>query len=300
VSALEVMTVGLLATVQDRGRFGLLDQGVGVSGAADRSSAALATRLVANAPDAALIEVLFGGLAVRAHGAVLVATTGGYAPLTVTSAGGAVRTAAMYEVVTLADGDVLALGAPAAGLRTYLAVRGGVDVPPVLGSRSTDTLAALGPAPLTAGALLPVGAAVEGEPAVDAVAPPWGGGVRDADAAPPVAVLDALLGPRDDWFTADAVSTLRTGVFTVSPASDRVGVRLEGPEPLERAVARELPSEPVATGSLQVPASGHPIVFLADHPVTGGYPVIAVLTEASIDRAAQLAPGTPVRFRLAR
>ena len=113
-------------------------------------------------------------------------------------------------------------------------------------------------------------------------------------------MLDAFLGPRDDWFTPDALTTLRTAVFTVSPASDRVGVRLEGPTPLERAITRELPSEPMATGSLQVPASGHPIVFLADHPVTGGYPVIAVLTEASIDRAAQLTPGTRVRFRLAR
>jgi len=300
VSALEVVAVGLLATEQDRGRLGLLDQGVGVSGPADRASAALANRLVANAPDAALVEVLFGGLAVRAHGAALVAATGAYAPLLVTSAGGSARTAAMYELIALAHGDVLQLGAPSSGLRTYLAVRGGADVPPVLGSRSTDTLAGLGPAPLAVGALLPIGAAVDGEPSVDAVAPPWGGGTRAADAAPPAAVLEALLGPRDDWFTAEALSTLRTGVFAVSPASDRVGVRLEGPAPLERAIARELPSEPVATGSLQVPAGGHPIVFLADHPVTGGYPVIAVLTEASIDRAAQLAPGALVRFRLAR
>ncbi|MCL2516070.1 MAG: biotin-dependent carboxyltransferase family protein [Microbacteriaceae bacterium] len=293
MSALEVTGVGLLATVQDRGRFGLLDQGVGVSGAADGASAALGNRLVANAPDAAVIEALFGSLAVRARGTVVVAVTGAYCPLTVTARDGRTRGAAMYELITLADGDELRLGAPSTGLRAYLAVRGGADVPAVLGSRSTDTLAGLGPAALGVGDLLPIGDLVDGEPVVDAVAAPWGTG-----ASAPVAVLDALLGPRDDWFAPAAIALLRTREFTVAPASDRVGVRLEGPAPLERSVTRELPSEPVATGSLQVPADGHPLVFLADHPVTGGYPVIAVLTEASIACAAQLAPGARVRFRL--
>ncbi|AYG02948.1 biotin-dependent carboxyltransferase family protein [Gryllotalpicola protaetiae] len=293
MSALEVTAVGLLATVQDRGRFGFLDQGVGASGFADRSSAALATRLVANAPDAALVEVLFGGLAVRARGAVEVAAAGAYCPITVTTASGRMHHAAMYELIELADGDELHLGAPTAGLRTYVAARGGVDVPQVLGSRSYDTLAAIGPAPLAVGDVLPVGAATAGDPVVDAVAPPWGVGEPPAGV-----VLDALLGPRDDWFTPDAVRALRTATFSVSPVSDRIGVRLEGAAPLERAITDELPSEPLALGSLQVPAGGHPIVFLADHPITGGYPVIAVLTAASIDRAAQLTPGQWVRFRV--
>lgn len=292
--SLEVVAVGLLATLQDRGRHGFLDQGVGVSGAADRASAALANRLVANVPDAAVIEVLFGDLAVRARGALELAVTGAYCPLTITTARGRVHHAAMYELIELGDGDVLALDTPSAGLRAYLAVRGGVDVPPVLGSRSYDTLAALGPAPLASGDVLPVGAPVNDDPVVDAVAAPWGANGRE-----PLVVLDAWLGPRDDWFTDDAVRLLRTGAFTVTPESDRVGVRLAGPAPLERAVARELPSEPVALGSLQVPADGQPIIFLADHPVTGGYPVVAVLTDASVDRAAQLAPGQSVRFRVA-
>lgn len=293
MSALEVVAAGLFATVQDRGRCGFLDQGVGIAGAADRASAALATRLVANAPDAALIEALFGGLAVRAHGAVELAVTGAYCPLTVTTATGRAHHVAMYEVIELGDGDVLQFGAATAGVRAYLAVRGGVDVPPVLGSRSHDSLSGLGPAPLAAGALLPVGTATSGDPVVDAVPAPWG-----ATGPQPVVVLDALLGPRDDWFTDAAVTLLRRGTFTVTPESNRVGVRLTGAAPLERAVTGELPSEPVALGSLQVPAGGHPIIFLADHPVTGGYPVVAVLTDASIDRAAQLAPGQVVRFRL--
>jgi biotin-dependent carboxylase-like uncharacterized protein len=293
MSALEVTRVGLLATVQDQGRSGFLDQGVGHAGAADRGSAALATRLVANAAGAALVETLFGGLAVRSRGATELVVTGAYCPLTVVTAAGRTHRPAMYELVELADGDELQLGAPRAGLRAYLAVRGGLDVPPVLGSRSYDTLSGIGPAPLAAGDVLPIGDETDGDPLVDAVAPPWGVG----DTAPGV-VLDALRGPREDWFTPDALRVLRTGVFTVTPASDRVGVRLEGPAPLERAIASELPSEPMALGSLQVPASGHPIIFSADHPVTGGYPVIAVLTDASIDRAAQLAPGQSVHFRL--
>jgi len=297
VSALEVTAVGLFATVQDQGRRGFLDQGVGTAGAADRASAALATRLVANAAGAALVEALFGGLAVRARGAIAVAVTGAYCPLTVTTAAGRVRHAAMYELIDLADGDELRIGAPSAGVRTYLAVRGGVDLPPVLGSRSYDTLAGIGPAPLSVGDRLPVGTATDGYPVVDAVAPPWGAGSGAGGEAPGV-VLDGFLGPRDDWFAPEALALLRTGVFTVTPASDRVGVRLEGPAPLDRAIADELPSEPMALGSLQVPAAGHPIIFLADHPVTGGYPVIAVLSDAAIDRAAQLAPGQRVRFRL--
>ena len=294
MSALEVTAVGMFATVQDLGRHGFLDQGVGTAGAADRASAALGNRLVANTPDAAVVEALFGGLTVRARAAVEVAITGAYCLLTVITAGGRTHHAAMYEVIELADGDELRLGPPSAGLRAYLAVRGGIDVPPVLGSRSYDTLSAIGPAPLAIGDVLPVGDATSGDPVVDAVAPPWG---AEGDGAG--AVLDALLGPRDDWFTPAALEALRTGVFTVTPASDRVGVRLEGPV-LERAVADELPSEPMALGSLQVPPGGHPIIFLADHPVTGGYPVIAVLTDAAVDRAAQLAPGRRVRFRLAR
>jgi biotin-dependent carboxylase-like uncharacterized protein len=295
VSVLEVTAAGLFATVQDRGRHGFLDHGVGPSGAADRASAALANRLVANRPDAAVIEALFGGLAVRARGPAELAVTGAYCPLTVTTTAGRTRQAAMYELVELADGDELRLGAPRAGVRAYLAVRGGVAVEPVLGSRSFDTLAGIGPAPLAAGHVLPVGDATAGEPVVDAVAPPWGEG---GDAA--AVVLEALAGPRADWFTPEALGMLGSRVFTVTPTSDRVGVRLAGPAPLERAITRELPSEPMALGSLQVPAGGHPIIFLSDHPVTGGYPVIAVLTEASIDRAAQLAPGQLVRLRVRR
>ncbi|WFR66367.1 biotin-dependent carboxyltransferase family protein [Curtobacterium flaccumfaciens] len=181
---------------------------------------------------------------------------------------------------------------PSTGLRAYLAVRGGFAVDPVLGSRSWDSLARLGPAPLAAGDVLPVGGDAEAWPLVDAVAPP----LVPAPGEP--VVLDAVPGPRDGWFTPEWRTLLTDQAHRVTPDSDRVGVRTTAGRPLSRAITRELPSEGVETGSLQVPPDGHPILFLADHPVTGGYPVVAVLTPASVDRAAQLRPGDPVRFRI--
>jgi biotin-dependent carboxylase-like uncharacterized protein len=175
-------------------------------------------------------------------------------------------------------------------LRTYLAVRGGIDVPPVLGSRSTDLLSGLGPAVVAAGHVLPVGSTTLPMPGVD-VAP-----VPD----PPAGELTVpvLVGPRADWFTADAWSTLTGAVYTVTSESNRIGLRLDGPA-LERARPGELPSEGMVRGALQVPRSGTPVLFLADHPVTGGYPVIGYVVDADVDRCAQLRPGQSLRFRRA-
>jgi biotin-dependent carboxylase-like uncharacterized protein len=189
-------------------------------------------------------------------------------------------------VLLLRAGQVLRLGVPPTGLRTYLAVRGGIAVEPVLGSRSTDVLSGLGPEKLTPGAVLPVGPEPEAVPLVD-VAPV---------AVPPAGdvVLRAVPGPRAD-FLADPGELVRT-TWTASSRSDRVGMRLEGPA-LERAGSRELPSEGLVRGAIQVPPGGEPVLFLADHPVTGGYPVVAVVLDADVDRAAQVRPGQHVRFR---
>lgn len=283
MSALDVLAAGPLTTVQDQGRIGHAGLGVGPSGAADTDSHALANRLVANRPDAATLETTLGGLHLRAHGAVTLAVTGAPAPLW--SDG---RTVALNCVLHLSDGAELALGTPDRGLRTYVAVRGGIDVPPVLGSRSTDVLAGLGPDTVTPGTRLPVGPAPEALPAlgqapVDAV------GTLDV-------VLRAVPGPRADWFTESALDTLFTAVFEVTPHSDRVGARLSGPA-LERACEGELPSEGMVAGALQVPPGGEPVLFLADHPATGGYPVVAVVPAADLPLAAQARPGTRVRFR---
>jgi biotin-dependent carboxylase-like uncharacterized protein len=279
---LEVLATGALALVEDLGRPGLAATGVGRSGAADRAALRLANRLVANAEDAAGIEVVFGGLAVRAHGLLTVALAGAPAPADVDG-----TPVGHHALITLRAGQVLRLGTPPTGLRTYLAVRGGIAVEPVLGSRSTDILSGLGPEKLVPGAVLPIGPEPDALPLIDVapVAIPPGGDV----------VLRAVLGPRSEFF-ADPHALART-TWTASSRSDRVGMRLEGGA-LERAGTGELPSEGIVRGAIQVPPSGEPVLFLADHPVTGGYPVAAVVLDADVDRAAQVRPGQHVRFVL--
>jgi biotin-dependent carboxylase-like uncharacterized protein len=273
---IEVVRPGPLATVQDLGRAGYAHLGVPFSGAADRVSLSLANRLVGNAEDVAGVELTFGGAALRFGSAAWIAVTG--APL-------ALRPGTMNAPCHVPAGTLVEFGAPSAGVRTYVAVRGGIEVPAVLGSRSTDVLSGLGPAPLSAGDRLPVGRAT-GLITVD-VAP----GLEPEDEP----VLRIAAGPRDDWF--ETLAPLTGVAYEVTAQSNRVGVRLEGPA-LVRRRQGELPSEGMVTGSLQVPPNGLPIIFLADHPTTGGYPVAAVLAAEDIPRAAQLRPGQRVRFRL--
>lgn len=283
VGRLRVERVGALVTVQDRGRPGFAHLGVGRSGAADLSAHDAANRLVGNDPAAATLEILLGGLRVRADGPATVAVTGARVPLSVNGV-----PHGDHSVVRLSDGDVLDLGRVSGGLRSYLAVRGGVDVPPTLGSRATDTLAGLGPNPVRAGDRLPVGSTPADWPAWDLLPSP---------AAPHrPAVLRVRLGPRDDMFDAAAVGVLTGQEWTVTAETNRVGARLNGPIPLTRSSTGELPSEGMAAGAIQVPTGGQPVLFLADHPVTGGYPVIAVVTAADVGTAAQLAPGERLRF----
>lgn len=273
---IEILRTGPLATVQDLGRAGYAHLGVPLSGAADPVSLCLANRLVGNAEDAAGLELTFGGAALRFEAAAWVAVTG--APLPVARG-------PMNAPWHVAAGTVVEFGAPSAGVRTYVAVRGGLAVPPVLGSRSTDLLSGLGPAPLSAGDRLPVGRA--GGPITVDLAP----GLEPEDEP----VLRIAPGPRDDWF--ETLAPLAEGRYEVTAQSNRVGVRLDGPA-LTRRRTGELPSEGMVTGALQVPPNGLPIIFLADHPTTGGYPVAAVLASGDIPRAGQLRPGQRVRFRL--
>ncbi len=292
MSALTVLQVGYGAATQDLGRPGFSDMGLGAAGAADRGSAALANRLVGNRPDAAVLEALLGSVTLRTDAYVVVATAGAACPVEIERADGRVRGAASHEVLMLVPGDTLRIGTATAGLRSYIAVLGGFAVEPVLGSRAWDSLARLGPPPSSPGDVLPIGDARASWPIVDAVPQP------DEHWPDDPVVLDVTAGPRDDWFTPDWRDTLTRQDFTVGSDSDRVGVRTTAPQPLVRAVTVELPSEGVETGSLQVPPEGFPVLFLADHPVTGGYPVVAVLTPESVDRAAQLRPGDTIRFRL--
>ena len=271
---------GPLALLQDLGRPGQAHLGVSPSGAADRSAHRLANRLVGNPEDAVTIEVTLGGLVLRAGATTFVAVTGAPTQLRVSG-----RPTSSHCTLALRPGDRLAVEPPARGLRSYVAVRGGLIVPTVLGSCSRDVLSGLGPAPLQAGDVLALGRATGPLPDTD-VAP----------TGPPPPTLRLLPGPRRDWFDYDAWPSLLGNGWTVSSELDRVAVRLQGPR-LGRRVPSELPSEGLVRGAVQVPASGEPLIFLADHPVTGGYPVIAVLTERSCDVAAQLRPGDTVRFR---
>jgi biotin-dependent carboxylase-like uncharacterized protein len=280
---IEVVRAGSLTTVQDLGRPGLAHLGVGRSGAADPGSLRLANRLVGNPEGGAGLEITFGGFAARFDEPTMVALTGAPCPVHVSG-----REAFMHGPIDLAKGDELSVGVPTSGVRTYLAVRGGVDVPPVLGSRSTDVLAGLGPKPLWAGMVLAVGDEAGEPPGVDLapVAP-----------IPDEIVLRVLPGPRDDWFIPEALTVLESDPYEVTPDSNRVGLRLAGPV-LQRRITGELPSEGMVCGAVQVPPSGQPVLFLADHPVTGGYPVIAVVWEPDICLAAQARPGQRMRFRL--
>lgn len=273
-----VLATGVLTTVQDAGRPGKAALGVGRSGACDRMSYRLANRLVGNPENAAVLEVTFGGLKLRADGDVVVVTTGA-------------RCQGSWPhnaPTSLRSGEELRLGPPASGLRTYVAVRGGFAIDPVLGSCSTDVLAGLGPAAVSTGDVLTVGEPEFPPPGID-VAPV-------ADPVQGDVTVLVVPGPRRDWFTDAAWASLVGQAYEVTSDSNRVGLRLDG-EPLERARTDELPSEGMVRGALQIPPSGKPVLFLADHPVTGGYPVIAYVVDDDVDRCAQLRPGQTLLLR---
>lgn len=279
--AFSVVRAGALTTVQDQGRPGHAHLGVPRSGALDGPAAALANRLVGNRAEAAVLETTLNGCAVRPRSTVTVAVTGAPCPVTVDG-----RPVAWGTPVRVPAGALLEVGVAVSGVRSYVAVSGGVAVEPVLGSRSTDLLSGLGPSPLTDGAVLPLGTPEALHARVDVAPQP---------APPAELVLRVTPGPRDDWFTAEAVQAFTSRTYRVSSASNRIGLRTEGPA-LERALTGELPSEGMVLGAVQVPPDGRPVVFLADHPTTGGYPVIAVVRTADLPAAAQAVPGTPVRF----
>jgi biotin-dependent carboxylase-like uncharacterized protein len=285
-TVLDVVRAGALTTVQDLGRPGFAHLGVPASGALDRPAHLLANRLVGNPAAAAGLETTLDGCAVRASGPMVVAVTGAACPVRVDG-----RPAAWGAPVRVPAGAVLDVGAATSGVRAYLAFAGGVDVPEVLGSRATDLLSGLGPASLSDGGQLPLGASRSGRSEAHDVLPYGGLGAE--------LVLPLAPGPRDDWFVPGALRVLALGRYEVSPASNRIGLRTLGPA-LDRARHDELPSEGMVSGAVQVPPDGRPVVFLADHPTTGGYPVIGVVPAAALPAAAQARPGTALRFAPAR
>ncbi|MEU6072433.1 biotin-dependent carboxyltransferase family protein [Micromonospora sp. NPDC047074] len=278
-AAVEVLRAGALTTVQDLGRVGWAHLGVPRSGALDPAALRLANRLVGNPEPTAGLEITMTGCVLRFPRAATVAVTGAGAHVRVGDRPGDVG-----RPLSVPAGSVLRIDPPRDGLRNWLAVGGGIDVEPVLGSRATDTLAGLGPPPLRDGDRLPLGAPTGPPAPVDFTVP---------TPAPAELRLTLRLGPRADWFTPAALDRLFGSAYTVSPVSNRVGARLTGAA-LPRAVAGELPSEGIVLGAVQVPADGQPLIFLADHPTTGGYPVVGVVDD--VTPLAQARPGTTVRF----
>ena len=282
MNALHVVRGGALTTVQDGGRPGFAHLAVPPSGALDRPAFALANRLVGNGPDAAVLETTLDGVAVRCDDDRTVAVTG--APAEVRGDG---RAIAWGEAVRLPAGVTLDVGRATAGLRSYVAIGGGIDGEAIFGSRSRDLLSAIGPPPLSDGDELRLGPPGARAPAVD-VAPQ----------IEPAQRLELTLwsGPRSELVTDAGRDTLRGTGWTVSSASNRIGLRLDG-QALVLASRPEMDSEPMVTGAVQIPPDGRPIIFLADHPTTGGYPVIGVVEEPDLAACAQARPGIPVCFR---
>jgi biotin-dependent carboxylase-like uncharacterized protein len=281
--SVQVLRSGALTTVQDGGRPGLAHLGVPRSGALDRDAHHLANRLVANDEAAAVLETTMDGVALSFRTDAVVAVTGALGPIHLEGS-----EAGWSVPVAVRAGQTVDVGPAARGVRSYVAVGGGWQVPLVLGSASTDLLSGLGPAPLAAGDVLAIGAAPGPAPALD---------MAPYSLPPDHLELDLHLGPRHDWFTPEGIGALTTATWTVSSDSNRIALRLQGP-PVERRRSDELASEGLVGGAIEVLADGQLVVFLADHPTTGGYPVAAVVDARSVGGCAQARPGATVTFRI--
>lgn len=274
---LQVLATGPLAIPVDLGRTGWAHAGVAPSGPFDLAAHLAANATLGNAPGAATLEIVLGGLRLRADRAVTMCLTGAPAPIRVDG-----LPLAHARPFALPAGAEVDLGHPGAGLRSYLAVAGGFDLPAVLGSRSYDTLAHLGPPPIRVGQVIAVGH--ERAPVRSQPLPPveHDGATRLGFFPPP-----RPLPPR-------ATAGFAAATWRISADSDRVAVRLDGPAILPPP--GQVPSEGVVIGAIQLPPSGQPLIFGPDHPLTGGYPILGVLARDGVDRLAQLAPGQVVGF----
>jgi len=290
---IKILAAPMPALFQDLGRFGQTGQGVSASGALDRGSFNAANRIVGNPFNTPALELTLGGFSFEMNCRAVIGLAGAPCPITIRDTFGKVIEVQPYQPVSLEAGDVVTLGHPARGMRSYLAIRGGFDVKPVLGSAATDTLAVVGPEPVTAGTVLALKMSSDGLSAVSIDEIP----AFDFPASGEDVVLDVVLGPRTDWFTEKGLETLTAQSFQVTPQSSRVGIRLSGETAIERKDSAELPSEGTATGAIQVPHSGQPVLFLADHPLTGGYPVIGAVAEHHLDLAGQIPIHAMIRFR---
>ncbi len=286
MSTLEVISPGLLTTVQDLGRYGYGPLGISPSGAADPLSLRIGNRLAGNPENAAALEMtLLGGVFRFPEGAVIAVSGGDFAAAVDGAA------AEMWCSLRLRPGATLSFGAARSGARCYLCVRGGIQVRPFLGSASTHLLSGLGGLQgraLRAGDVLAIGAA----------APEFRRRRLDPRCLATVApgrVLRVTPGPQSDWFGIAAAAAFYSGAWRVSEQCDRMGLRLAG-EPVSVPARREMITEGVSLGAIQIPANGQPIILFVEQQTTGGYPKIANVISADMWRLGQLRPRDEIHF----
>jgi len=294
VPVLDVLRPGPMTTVQDLGRPAFQHLGVPVSGAVDTESLRLANALVGNGGGTAALEVRLAGPILRAEAVRVHIAVAGPARLSITRAASPdeAEEVAPWRSHVLERGDVLSVGALDGAAVAYVAVEGGFDLPPVLGSRSTYVRAALGGMagrPLAAGDRLPL--------AVDEAKGAGGMVLPEVPDDTPEAAIRVIPGPQDDYFPAATWDTFLSGRYVVGREADRMGLRLEGPTLAhDPAKGADIVSDGLATGAIQVPGNGQPIILLADRQTVGGYPKIATVASVDLPRLGRLVPGTPVRF----
>ena len=281
-----ILSPGPLSTVQDEGRFGYMNAGFSPGGAMDVASMKLANILVGNAPGVGVIEMTMMGISARFDCDCVIALTGADMQPQLNEA-----PMEMYRAAAVHAGDVLTMKTAQQGMRAYLAVAGGFDLPLVMGSVSTNLKCGLGGfqgRKLRAGDELPLNGSTELSVLGDRKLPAQ-------NHYPEEISLRVLLGPQNDYFTENGIHTFLGSEYTVTDKSDRMGIRLAG-DKIENKNGVDIISDGIATGSVQIPASGTPIIMMADRQTTGGYAKIATVISADLKKVAQARPGTRIRF----
>lgn len=282
--SIKILQAGPLTTIQDKGRFGYQKSGIGQAGVMDQEAYAAANRLAGNLPGVAVLEMTMLGATLQFTEKHICALTGADMQAKLDGV-----PQERYKSFYVEAGQTLALGFAQSGLRGYFAVQGGIEVPKVLGSRSTDVKSHLGG---LEGRALKNGDELE---------------VGESDNMPPIykslpvpeytdeVGVRAIPGPQDDFFTEKGIETFFNTSYTVTPQSDRMGIRLDGPA-IENKSGVDIVSDGITFGSVQIPANGMPIILMADHQTTGGYAKLATIASADLSKLAQIKPGQKIRF----
>lgn len=283
---LTVLSSGPLTTIQDRGRFGYVASGIGTAGAMDQEACETANWLVGNRRGEAVLEATLLGPSIRFEGDCICAVTGADMQARVGN-----ELAPRYRPFWVQAGQTLTMGAAREGCRGYLAVQGGIEVPMVLGSRSTDLKCRLGG---LEGRALKRGDVLT---TPDETHPNCMDRCRRPVTYSQQVTVRVVPGPQEDYFTRQGMDTLKNAVFTLSDQSDRMGLRLSGPA-IETVSGADIVSDGIALGAIQVTSAGQPIILMADRQTTGGYAKIGTVCSADLSKLAQLRPGGAIRFEL--